>query len=52
VDLSAPSSSSSSSSSSVYVHLGILSVMYQNLTRIIGAATDFAEGRIKHPKKC
>jgi hypothetical protein len=29
---------------------GILSVMYRKLTIIIGAATDFAEGRKKHPK--
>jgi isocitrate/isopropylmalate dehydrogenase len=27
---------------------GLLSVMYRKLTRIIGTATKFAEGRIKH----
>jgi hypothetical protein len=30
---------------------GLLSVMYRKLTRIIGAATKFAEGRIKHNKR-
>ena len=30
---------------------GLLSVMYRKLTRIIGAATNFAEGRIKHNER-
>ena len=30
---------------------GLLSVMYRKLIRIIGAVTNFAEGRIKHSKR-